>query len=476
MDETKTQIPSQTFTLLLFFIFLVTGIHWLVLYLRIPVLDALPYWKYNLRPIPINHLWIVFVFFCLCMAILLSHLKVNNTFKLIGLIVLGTAIQFSLAYSKGQGMDGMRVRISDSGHTEFAKIAVEQPGVLHALRNYETLAKKKSYGYIPSKPPGTLFFYMLTEKISNAFWPVSDPEIRLNNLYTFASIAWPVLSYLALIPLFFLARELFASSEWALVTCLLYIVVPSVDLITLHTDQVLFPLMVLVPVLMSVVALRKDKILFAVLAGITLYLAAYFSFGLAVIGLLVPVFLFVAIPENTLRPWPLIIRHAFAMLLGAALTHLLISFTLNYDIIFRYNRAIEHHLAWKDWENTLGTYLRAGITDAVEFSVWVGLPLILLFVVAVGVSVHQILIRKPTFFSYYSLVLAGIFVVLLVIGKTKAETARLWLFLVPFLCLSVASFIRQQNWTSRHTNLFIVLILFLEMGTTYFTLHYQDFW
>ncbi len=476
MEETKPHYPSQSFTLLLFFIFLLTGIHWLILYLRIPVLDALPYWKYNLRPIPINHVWIALVFLCLGLAIVFSFMKINNALKLLMLIVLGTAMQFGLAYSKGQGLEGMRVRISDSGHTEFAKVTVEQPGVLYAIRNYETLAKKKSLGYIPSKPPGTLLFYVLTEKISHAIWPSSDPETRLKNLYTFASITWPVLSYLVLIPLFFLARELFESSEWAIVTCLFYITIPSVNLITLHTDQVLFPLMVVIPVLLAIVALRTDRILFSALSGVTLYLAAYFSFGLAVIGLLLPLFLLVAFPGNTFRPAGLVLRHAFAIGVGAILTHLLATFTLNYNLVLRYNRAIEHHLNWKAWENTLGTYLRAGITDGAEFSVWVGLPLMILFIVGIGVSLHQVLIRKPVFFSYFTLALAGIFVVLLVVGKTKAETARLWIFLIPFLCLNAAGFIRQQDWTSKYSNLFIALIVLLEMGTTYFTLHYQDFW
>lgn len=476
MDETKAQHPGQTFTLLLFVIFLLTGVHWLILYLRIPVFDALPYWKFNLRPIPINHLWIAAVFMCLGLAIVVAFLKINNALKLFLLIVLGTAMQFGLAYSKGQALDGMRVRISDSGHTEFAKVTVEQPGVLYAIQNYETLAKKKSYGYIPSKPPGTLLFYMLTEKLSRAVWPSSDPETRLNNLYTFASITWPVLSYLVLIPLFFLARELFESSEWAIVTCLFYMTVPSINLITLHTDQVLFPLIVVTPVLLTIVAMRKDNLLLAALSGMILYLAVYCSFGLAVVGLLFPVFLLVAVPGNTFRPLGLVVRHAFAVGLGAALTHLLVTFTLNYDIVFRYNRAIEHHLGWKDWENTLGTYLRAGITDGAEFSIWVGFPLILLFVVGVGISLHQLLIRNPTLFSYYTLALAAILIVLLVIGKTKAETARLWIFLVPFLCLNAVGFIRQQNWTSKYSSLFIAIIALLEMGTTYFTLHYQDFW
>lgn len=476
MDEPRANEPSQTFTLFVFIIFLLTGIHWLILYLRIPVLDSLPYWKYNLRPIPINPAWIAFVFVCLALAIVLSFLKISNALKLLALIVLGTAMQFGLAFSKEQGLDGMRVRISDSGHTEFAKVTVEQPGVLYALQNYETLAKKKSYGYIPSKPPGTLLFYMLNEKVSRAIWPSSDPVARLNNLYTFASITWPVLSYLVLVPLFFLARELFESSQWAIVTCLLYITVPSVNLISLHTDQVLFPLLVVVPMLLALVAVRKNNLLLAALSGITLYLAVYCSFGLAVVGLFFPVFLLVAVPVNTLRPLGLAVRHAFAIGLGAALTHLLVTLTLNYDIVFRYNRAIEHHLGWKDWENTLGTYLRAGITDGAEFSVWVGLPLILLFVVGVGISLHQLLTRKPTLFAYYTLTLAGILVVLLVLGKTKAETARLWIFLVPFLCLNVVAFIRQQHWTGQYSNLFVAIILMLEMGTTYFTLHYQDFW
>ena len=475
MGESKERNLDLRLTLLLFAIIGATGFHWLILRLRIPVLDAMPDWKFTINAISINHLWIALAFFAFGLALILSFSKINYAPKIFFLILFGVIIQLSLAYSKGQGLDGIRNRILASGHTEFARVAVEQPDTWYILLNYEDLAAKQKYDYIPSKPPGTLLFYKLTDNISGMLMPASDLETRLNNLGTLASFAWPVISYFVLIPLFYFSREFLKDSDMAVITCLFFMTVPSFNLITLHTDQVLFPVLALTPMLMTVIAFRKGNLLLAALCGAALYLTAYFSFGLAVVGILLPMLILIEIQTGKFRALAYSIKYGCAVVAGIVLSDVFARVFLNYDILVRYNLAMTHHALWRNWENTMSTYLRAGVTTVTEFFIWLGLPLTVLFLTGMGVSIYQQIIRKPTVMSYYDMSLAGIFVFLLLFSKTKVESARLWLFLVPFVCLSVSNFINQQNWRKSSKLIFVIVVLMLELGTTYFTLHYQDF-
>jgi hypothetical protein len=473
-DSEKNEI-SLGFVTLLLGIVTAAVIHWLILALRIPVLDAFPDWKYKLHPIPVFHAWIALAFAAFAAAIFVSFSKLDHRIKIAALILLGAALQFSFAYSKGKGLDGIRDRMVTLGHAEFANVAAEQTDTLSALRNYETLAKKKLYGHIPSKPPGTLLFYMLTERVSHALWHGSTTMERGDDLRTFASLTWPFVSYLVLIPLFFLARELTGNVATAILACLTYIAIPSVTLITLHTDQVIYPFLAVLSLLLAVFAVRRSNVWLAVLCGIATYAAVYFSFGLAVVAFLFPLPLFFMVGDNAPRSFAPALKWIGGIASGWIFADRLAAIFLNYDIFLRYKLAIEHHENWKAWENTLGTVLRFGLTDIAEFSAWIGLPAALLCFVCVGVAVHQMINRRVDTSSIYTAALTGVFIFLLAFGKTKGETARLWLFLVPFLCIGAANFIQTQGWLNRSKNLFFVTALLLEFGTTYFTLHYQDF-
>lgn len=475
MNDSAKNETTLGFVTLLLGITMAAVFHWLILALRIPVLDSFPDWKYKLQPIPVFHAWIALAFVAFGAAILVSFIKLDYRIKIAALILLGTALQFSFAYSKGKGLDGIRDRMVTLGHGEFANVAAEQTDTLSALRDYETLAKKKLYGHIPSKPPGTLLFYMLTERVSHALWHGSTTAERGDDLRTFASLTWPFISYLVLIPLFYLARELTGNTETAVLACLTYIAIPSVTLITLHTDQVIYPFLTVLPLLLAVYAVRRKYFWLAVLCGIATYMTVYFSFGLAVVAFLFPLPLFFQIGDNPPRPFIPALKWIGGFAAGWLLADRLAAIALNYDIFLRYRLAIEHHANWKAWENTLGTVLRFGLTNIAEFSAWIGLPVALLSFVCVGVAIHQFINRKPGTISLYTAILTGIFVFLLVFGKTKGETARLWLFLVPFLCISAANFIQTRGWSARSKTVFFVTVLFLEFGTTYFTLHYQDF-
>lgn len=476
MAEQKERFSTIGLRPLVLTAFLLTGIHWAILAFGIPVLDALPEWKYKLRFTPIDLVWIALAFACLGLAWAVTHSRMRTALKLIALVLLGTAIQYSFAFSKGQGLDGIRDRMVNAGHAEFAKASVEQPGdILWVLQNYEEVAAKEKYGYIGSKPPGTFLFYLLFEQVSHAIFPAVNHVERLENLRTFASWTWPLISYLVIIPLYFLARELMKDESSALFVCVLYISLPSVTLITLHTDQALYPLMAVTTVLLGILAYRRNHFLLAVLCGASLYVAVYFSFGLAVVGIFLLLPVLISSFDGMMISASRMIRYAAAIFLGGILLHALAVIFLQYDIAARYANAWTNHLAWKGWENTLETFILFGSINLIEFSVWIGLPLTLLFLAGLYDSTQRLLTRRPAASVFLNLILAGTFLFLLIFGKTKAETARLWLFLVPLICISAGSFISQWNGSGREKTILRLTTLLLEMGTTYFIVHYQDF-
>src|SRR6185295_9697645 len=139
MTENKKQRPNSTYIFLLLVVVFMTGVHWLILVLGIPVLDSLPYWKFTLRLTPVNPAWITLAFLAFGLTVALSFSKANYALKLAMIIILGATIQFSLAYSKGQGLDGLRSRIVTSGHAEFARVAARQLGLRYVMKNYETM-------------------------------------------------------------------------------------------------------------------------------------------------------------------------------------------------------------------------------------------------------------------------------------------------------------------------------------------------
>lgn len=474
-EAVKLAISRSTFLLLLFIGFS-TLLHWLILILEIPILQALPFWFFQFEEIPVQRVWILFGLVLLAAAIFVRFSGARTPVKLILLILLGASIQFSFAFSKGLGLDALRLRMVHQGHAQFATIAVEQPGILYVARNYDDLIQQRLVpgAYTRSKPPGTVLFYMFMERLANLTSPDASAEERLENLRTFSSITWPVITYIVFIPLFLLGRQWF-DADTALTACLLYLSVPSVNLVTLHTDQTIYPFLVVLPVWLANIAARKNSYLHAFFTGVTFYLAGYFSFSLATI------MLFIALPFvfeilKGLRNWKPVLALIGTLMLGTIVSDILARLLLDYDIYIRYTDAIRHHAIWQDWQGGPGNYLRASITATTEFFVYLGIPLAILLCTAIGLAIYQVLIRRRVdMTSLLSFTFAGTLGGLLLFGKTDSETARLWMFLIPFICLIAAAFVHERAWTARSRIVFVLYILLLQFGTVYFTLRHQDF-
>ncbi len=469
-------LTRKTYPAVLLFITLMTILHWVILVLNIPLLDKLPYWIFSLRPTPVALGWIVLAFFILTTSL---YIRFNKAFryssKLIVIFIAGAALQFAFSFAKNQGIEGLRARILESGHAEFAVAACQEKLTFSkVISDYENITQVNQYEFLPSKPPGTFLFYIANRHIADNIFPTGWDCI--NKLTLFASIIWPLLTYLVIFCIFILSTR-YIGKETALNACLLFICTPSITLITLHTDQVIYPAIGAMPFLLITLAFQKRSFLIACLSGVFYYIAIFFSFGLTIMGVffLIPfgIYLKQSFSKN-LRSALLLL---FSTIAGALICLALMQTIFNYDIYTRYTHAMQHHLSWKGWENTLQVFLDANTTNLIEYATWISLPVSLIFVYGSIKSLYKICRHKKTYpIIIFNGVLIFAFILLLFIGKTKAETARLWLFLLPYICIVVAYTIKNMRSTFTDKNKFILIyILLLELISTSLILRYQDF-
>ncbi len=294
-------------------------------------------------------------------------------------------------------------------------------------------------------------------------------------LRTFASFLWPVLSYLVIIPLYVVAKGLFGARV-AMLSCVIYVFIPSVTLITLHTDQVFFPVFFMLPLALAMVAVKRKRWWVCALCGVSVYLALYFTFAMALIfPLLADVVLTQVLrgDGNLAVRRQTVIRFGIYFTVGFLCIWALFSFALNYDPIYLYRHATAHHQNWRGWEGTAKSTAYWGVLNGAEYILWLGVPFALAFCASCACSFKRIKARKPDRRVLINAGLLVIFILLLFFGKTKGEVARLWLFLVPALSMSVAY---ELNSTYRKPRFCLPAFLVMQWVTIFVTKCWQDFY
>jgi hypothetical protein len=458
---------------------LVALVHLSILAFRLPLLDGLPGWFYELRPKSIGP-WYLIVGLAAIPAIgwlVWQRLRNRRFLGVCLLAVLGFAFQQGFAWSEGDGIDGMRRSIVTSGHAEFASIAVQQPSLWDVLTDYEDKLRRDELGsFARSKPPGTLLVYMATERLARPLARDQTPESRLQATRNLASVAWPLICYLALLPLFLVLRHLLGEDA-AFVACLFYLVVPSVTLMTLHTDQFLFPVLLMTTVWMAVEAQRRHSWAWAVATGAALYLSAFFTFALLLAVPIAAAFA-VAIERQADRPMagdragPLA-KTACGAAIGFGALAVLFAVGLHYDLVTRLRESNLHHAQWRNWEGGASETFHYAWLDYLEFAVWLGVPITLLSLAGIrravlsGIKGDYGKLVLPAFALLVAFLYLGFF------GKTKSEAARLWLPLVPLCCGLAAAELHDRD--PSRLGAAAAAVLALQWLTVWLTKASQDF-
>jgi 4-amino-4-deoxy-L-arabinose transferase-like glycosyltransferase len=434
--------------------------------------QSLPYWFIVPHKTPVNFIFIVVALLFLLIAIAFFHLSRTKAINLLLIFVAGVAIQFSFGLAKG-GVDSISSRMILTGHAQFMRMALKIDNIADFIRDYEKLVKENKLGFFaPSKPPGTAIVYVLTDRVVNYLNKKdkqAEPTVaeRESKLVNFATYCWTVFSCLPIFLIYLLGRRLF-DSKTAMFAALLYATVPSVALINLHTDQTFYPFMAVLTVFLMVKAKQEHNLWLAVLTGIIFFLTSFLSFGLLVTAIL---FIWIIFIHNISRQ-SIILSGAVG--LGILLTGLVFYWSFQYNHIERYLSATAYHVSVKGWDNSAETLFFAAGTNLIEYCLWIGLPLAILAIYAF----KNISILKSTDDGPLNAVLTSFFLIiiaLLFFGKTKAETARLWMFLTPFMCLFAAQAVKELARSDRVFMVFSSFVLVAQFLAAYLLLRYQDF-
>lgn len=464
--------------------------HWVILANELTVLSGIPgwYWETGEHLTSGSPLWAAAGLAALAAVFVLVLRRPQRTgLNLALLVLLGAFLQLSFGLYDGRGFEYLRLKYAGTLHKSYAmRASAPNADPLATIREYEAL-----YGdamFPSTKPPGVMVFYILTGKLTNLIWPQPTTEGRFLVLTTFAAYVFPLISFLVLIVLTYLARRLI-EPPWLYLPALFYLTAPNVILLPLFLDQVLYPLLFTLGIGLSYAAVRRGTLGAGVLLGAGLYLAIFFSFSMLP---LIPLALLLAGLDTLLRRkevrlvQPL--RVAAGMALGLTALFVLFYLLFGYDFLTRYNRAMDvvHYYDYFERAGapaqgafqggffpSLGNILNALALNNLDFAAGVGFPLYVFFL-AGGMYALVRLLRGQV--SGAALIVPAVFITFLALnlyGQNRGESSRLWLFWVPMAALTAALELRRLF---RRPWLAAALLLLAQWLTILLSFKFQDFW
>ncbi|HZE88083.1 MAG TPA: hypothetical protein VE404_00980, partial [Verrucomicrobiae bacterium] len=365
-------------------------------------------------------------------------------------------------------------RMVSTGHAGFAREALRTDDYLEVARHYESLiAGHRLSGLCSTKPPGQLLVYLLTLRASAILDLVATGIGRFTRLTIFASLTWPLMTYLVCLVMPPMGVQLGCrrAGAWA---AILFATAPNVTLVTLHLDQCLYPLLAACPALLFLHAARRRAGWSAALAGVTLYLGLFVTFSLLPLVLLIPLLALLVPSPGTAAGGLRARARVVAIFLAAfALTDIAFRLSLDYDIARRYAGVIEAHVAWKHVDWTPLTIRHYALLNVAEFALWSGLPLILLFAVRAIRALGRAGRRRLRAGDAFVLATAATLIAMAVLGRTAAESGRLWMFMLPFLCVPAGEEIAALGKERGRAVLWIAVLC--QLALVLATKSFQDF-
>lgn len=365
--------------------------------------------------------------------------------KLVLVVGVGWMLQQGFAFVDKNGMNTMRDRMLRTGHAEFAVTAARRLPVLPLVREYEARVKAPDQVYARSKPPGQLLFYMASAEVANVVMPrIWDPPVPNRpdvvdryhwRLANFAALFFPLFSMLPAIPLAFLGWH-FLGRARSLWPSFAFVLVPQAQLVTMHLDQVLYPLLltsIWALAAKAAISTPRRAIGWWIAAGTLVWFSVYITFSILP-GLVPLAFVAASFDAKTFS------ERLRQVVSGAAIAATTVGawaafffVTLDYRLLTAYRRGFDNHVRWNNWRPSM--QWPAARLDLSELAYWIGVPFTLLFLLQCFSWLGGLRrLREPV--TVFALTTLVAIVVTAIVGKTIGEIARLWLFFTPAMVLA----------------------------------------
>ena len=450
-----------------------TFLHWAVLILRFKTLLVITGWKWYFQDkVFQDRVWL-FLLLALCMILLVIFISRHPRpikRNLLMLISLGFALQVCFGYLQGQGFTSLRDKYANSVFNRYAKEAATDPGILNSITHYESLYAKD--WYLGTKPPGVLLVYNVTQKISNLVDPQTTDDGRFLCLTTLIAYVFPLVAMLILVILFLFVRSLGEDDPY--LPGILYLVLPNVLLIPLFLDQAIYPAVFMLVLYVTLKTIQGQSLRLALATGSLIFLAGFLSFSL--LPLLPLCFLWVLmdfLANRQGKSWLGMLKILLSITTGILVMLILFRVFLNYDVFTRFSAGIGLHRQAKDFQPGLQQVLDSIFLNNSEMITWVGLPVTILFMMAVCSSIvafirRSVAIRHSLLVSFLATSIG-----LNIFGQTNGEVQRLWLFFTPLVVIFAA---REASHLLPRKNTGIILIIIFQLVITLLIFRFQDFY
>jgi hypothetical protein len=383
--------------------------------------------------------------------------------RLLATFAFGVTLYHAVALAEGRGIEPLKETVWKSGHAEFLRIARDEK-LDGLVGGYETMAVERKWRFPRSKPPGCLAFYRGITWLADSelgvglgrAWAPRAPQIARDDRITGVALTlFPLLTMLAIFPLWGMVR-LLAGSHEADLAAMLYVVTPSVLLVTNHLDAALYPLCGVASAALALWGTRQRRVWAVFAGGAVLSTGIFVTFSLLplvpLVGLMPLCDALIAarggdrVRRRALRG----IALGLVFAAGLVAVHAPLVLGLHYDVVARFRDAALYHAQW--WHSAEPWV----IGSPLQFFLWVGVPTTAAFFVrAVRADWSQT--------AYVVLATILLMTVTNAIGNARAESQRLWLMFVPFVCAGAAPTLAR--WEDDEGRWVVPLFLALEVAT-----------
>jgi len=397
-----------------------------------------------------------------------------NALQLLTLIGLALAFRLSIESVRNEGLSIVARMLNPTYFGYFTPAAAIED-LPNFLRTFTRDQLSLPYDRVQTHPPGNVVFYWLIIHgvdslpfISKLAAPLIEPRLAalpdwINN-YSMAEIIAgslaafivPLLSALSLWPLYQLGKILW-DEQTARLACWLYIFIPALTVFTPVTDD-LFTLWAALSLWLVVSGLVQEQLWRIALAGFIWGLGLFMSFGLLALGL--SGWLLIVLYRQ--RQLKIALQECLVLGVAGSLIWIMAWATFNLNPFLIYQNSLAAHGA----VTSSRSYWLWLFYNPYDVLIFAGLPIAIFALGAVFRLGQQLLNQEPLSLADQTLA-ACLLAMLLVFlsGSVRGETARILLFVYPWLALFAAG---QISRTSRPAGFRVLMIALVVIQTLVF--------
>lgn len=416
-----------------YFIFLLFSsaiLHWEVLLIRIRIFNKIPKWfvQFSNRGFHLNYFIypaLLIVVFGFIYYIFKDPNKIIRNIVLI--MLLGIGLQLSMAMTEGPPFLVLQNAYNTSTISGILGNVCSDIGIVESIVRYEEISHSEYW--LKTKSPGMLALYKGFRALFDIFPRYSACR---DNFIFYASYLFPMVSMIVVIFIFEAGRKFYTVEQSMIASCL-FVFTPNIVLRTIIFDQVIYPLVFMIGVWLIIKnsALRRS-FLSGIGIGVYLYLAIFLSFSM------LPLLGFLGIWEGIKfirQRDQKTIYYGVGVFVGFLILLFLFDYYLNYDLFHRYEIAFGHHRSIKGFQGRITTDPKVLLLNLTEMSVWIGFPMMLLFLRTSLNSIKNIFSKNILSRDIYIISVFTTLLALNILGQTNGEVGRIWMFLVPMFSL-----------------------------------------